>query len=231
MAENLGSFSFDVTKRILCTLFDDGSLKKTTLATKTRLNYNVCLRYIQMLKVLGWINVSSEISITETGRNVMKRLLNQPSSDIQNNSSYDMSSNSSTLESDKKLDQAITHNQNIMIVDDESDVLLTYESFLSYAGFNVSTFADSYEALRDFASNPRLYDLVVLDIRMENLNGLQLYQSMKAMNPSSKILFASALDAAKELTSILPDIESQDIIKKPVDRENFIKVIKMALGS
>ena len=231
MAENLGSFSFDVTKRILCTLFNDGSLKKTTLATKTRLNYNVCLRYIQMLKVLGWINVSSEISITETGRNVMKRLLNQPSSDIQNNSSYDMSSNSSTLGSDKKLDQAITHNQNIMIVDDESDVLLTYESFLSYAGFNVSTFADSYEALRDFASNPRLYDLVILDIRMENLNGLQLYQSMKAMNPSSKILFASALDAAKELTSILPDIESQDIIKKPVDRENFIKVIKMALGS
>lgn len=231
MAENLGSFSFDVTKRILCTLFNDGSLKKTTLATKTRLNYNVCLRYIQMLKVLGWINVSSEISITETGRNVMKRLLNQPSSDIQNNSSYDTSSNSSTLESDKKLDQAITHNQNIMIVDDESDVLLTYESFLSYAGFNVSTFADSYEALKDFASNPRIYDLVILDIRMENLNGLQLYQSMKAMNPSSKILFASALDAAKELTSILPDIESQDIIKKPVDRENFIKVIKMALGS
>jgi CheY-like chemotaxis protein/predicted transcriptional regulator len=231
MAENLGSFSFDVTKRILCTLFNDGSLKKTTLATKTRLNYNVCLRYIQMLKVLGWINVSSEISITEIGRNVMKRLLNQPSSDIQNNSSYDMSSNSSTIESDKKLDQAMTHNQNIMIVDDESDVLLTYESFLSYAGFNVSTFADSYEALKDFDSNPRLYDLVILDIRMENLNGLQLYQSMKAMNPSSKILFASALDAAKELTSILPDIESQDIIKKPVDRENFIKVIKMALGS
>ena len=231
MAENLGSFSFDVTKRILCTLFNDGSLKKTTLATKTRLNYNVCLRYIQMLKVLGWINVSFEISITETGRNVMKRLLNQPSSDIQKHSSYDMSSNSSTLESDKKLNQANTHNQNIMIVDDESDVLLTYESFLSYAGFNVSTFADSYEALRDFASNPRLYDLVILDIRMENLNGLQLYQSMKAMNPSSKILFASALDAAKELTSILPEVESQDIIKKPVDRENFVKVIKMALGS
>jgi DNA-binding response OmpR family regulator len=118
-----------------------------------------------------------------------------------------------------------------MVVDDEPDVLLTYESFLSYAGFSVSTFGDSYEALKDFASNPRLYDLVILDIRMENLNGIQLYQSMKAMNPSSKILFASALDAAKELTSILPDIEFQDIIKKPVDRENFIKFIKIALGS
>lgn len=228
MAESLGSFSFDVTKRILCTLFNDGSIKKTSLATKTRLNYNVCLRYIQMLKVLGWLEVSSDVSITETGRNVMNRLLNQPSSDIQNKSSYHMESNS--LESSNKLHESSTQNPSIMVVDDEPDVLLTYESFLSNAGFNVSTFEEPYKALADFTSNPRLYDLIILDIRMENLNGLQLYQCMKAINPASKLIFASALDAAKELTSILPDIQSQDIIKKPVDRENFIKTVKIALG-
>lgn len=228
MAESLGSFSFDVTKRILCTLFNDGSIKKTSLATKTRLNYNVCLRYLQMLKVLGWLEVSSEVSITETGRNVMNRLLNQPSSDIQNESSYHVESNS--LESSNKLHESSTQNPSIMIVDDEPDVLLTYESFLSNAGFNVSTFEEPYNALTEFTSNPRLYDLIILDIRMENLNGLQLYQCMKAINPTSKLLFASALDAAKELTSVLPDIQSQDIIKKPVDRENFIKTVKIALG-
>ena len=229
MAESLGSFSFDVTKRILCTLFNDGSIKKTSLATKTRLNYNVCLRYIQMLKVLGWLEVSSEVSITETGRNVMNRLLNQPSSDIQNKSSYHIDSNSFSKSSDRQ-HEALTQNPSIMIVDDEPDVLLTYESFLSNAGFNVSTFEEPYKALADFTSNPRLYDLIILDIRMENLNGLQLYQCMKAINPTCKLLFASALDAAKELTSILPDIQSQDIIKKPVDRENFIKTVKIALG-
>lgn len=228
MAESLGSFSFDVTKRILCTLFNDGSIKKTSLATKTRLNYNVCLRYLQMLKVLGWLEVSSEVSITETGRNVMNRLLNQPSSDIQNESSYHVESNS--LESSNKLHESSTQNPSIMIVDDEPDVLLTYESFLSNAGFNVSTFEEPFNALAEFTSNPRLYDLIILDIRMENLNGLQLYQCMKAINPASKLIFASALDAAKELTSILPDIQSQDIIKKPVDRENFIKTVKIALG-
>jgi CheY-like chemotaxis protein/predicted transcriptional regulator len=228
MAESLGSFSFDVTKRILCTLFNDGSIKKTSLATKTRLNYNVCLRYLQMLKVLGWLEVSSEVSITETGRNVMNRLLNQPSSDIQNESSYHVESNS--LESSNKLHESSTQNPSIMIVDDEPDVLLTYESFLSNAGFNVSTFEEPYKALAEFTSNSRLYDLIILDIRMENLNGLQLYQCMKAINPTSKHLFASALDAAKELTSVLPDIQSQDIIKKPVDRENFIKTVKIALG-
>jgi CheY-like chemotaxis protein/predicted transcriptional regulator len=228
MAESLGSFSFDVTKRILCTLFNDGSIKKTSLATKTRLNYNVCIRYIQMLKVLGWLEVSSEVSITETGRNVMNRLLNQPSPDIQNKSSYHLESIS--LESSNKLHESSNQNPSIMIVDDEPDVLLTYESFLSNAGFNVSTFEEPYKALADFTSNARLYDLIILDIRMENLNGVQLYQCMKAVNPTSKILFASALDAAKELTSILPDMQSQDIIKKPVDRENFIKTVKIALG-
>lgn len=228
MAESLGSFSFDVTKRILCTLFNGGSIKKTSLATKTRLNYNVCLRYVQMLKVLGWLEVGSEVSITETGRNVMNRLLNQPYSDIENKSSYHMESIS--LESSNKLHESSTQNPSIMIVDDEPDVLLTYESFLSNAGFNVSTFEEPYKALAEYTSNPRLYDLIILDIRMENLNGLQLYQCMKAINPASKLIFASALDAAKELTSILPDVQSQDIIKKPVDRENFIKTVKIALG-
>jgi CheY-like chemotaxis protein/predicted transcriptional regulator len=241
MAENIGSFSFDVTKRILCKLYRDGSTKKTTLATKTGLNYNVCLRYIKMLKVLGWLDVSTEVSITETGRHVMSRLMNQDSTDIENNQvpypdpkSYREEiksiSDQRTVKSSNKVDEDTTNNLHIMIVDDEPDVLLTYESFLAFTGFNVNSFEDSYQALKAFASDPKLYDLIILDIRMENLNGLQLYQSMKAMNSSSKIIFASALDAAKELTTVLPDIGFGEIIKKPVDKENFVKTVKTALG-
>ena len=239
MAESIGSFSFDVTKRILCTLYNEGKIKKTILATKTRLNYNVCLRYINMLKVLGWLDVGSEVSITETGRNVMNRLLNQTSAGIENTHTYDQNqssekdikniSNEQKLESTNRLGKG-SYNLNIMIVDDEPDVLLTYESFLTNTGFNVNTFEDSYSALKAFISKTILFDLVILDIRMENLNGLQLYQSMKAMKPSSKIIFASALDAAKELTSFLPGVKPQDIIRKPVDRENFVRAIKLALG-
>jgi CheY-like chemotaxis protein/predicted transcriptional regulator len=239
MAENIGSFSFDVTKRILCILYSEGKMKKTILATKTRLNYNVCLRYINMLKVLGWVEISSEISITQTGRNVLNRLLNQTAADMENTETYDMDQtsendiknfpNEQKLESSNKIRNG-SYNPNIMIVDDEPDVLLTYESFLTNTGFNVSTFEDPYGALRAFVSEQMLFDLVILDIRMENLNGLQLYQSMKAMKPFSKIIFASALDAAKELTSVLPDVKAQDIIKKPVDREYFLKAVKTALG-
>jgi CheY-like chemotaxis protein/predicted transcriptional regulator len=242
MAESIGSFSFDVTKRILSILFHDGPTKKTNLATKTGLNYNVCIRYVKMLKLLGWLDVNTEISVTETGRNVMRRLLNQTSVDdidiVQDasaklNSHVDDSkqfSNQLTEESSKKFDQNSQYKPRIMIVDDEPDVLLTYESFLFYEGYDLKTFTDSYKSLKAFTSDPNLYDLVILDIRMENLNGLQLYQCMKALNPSSKIIFASALDAAKELTTVLPGISSQEIIKKPVDKESFVRSIKIALG-
>lgn len=240
MAGNIGSFSFDVTQRILYTLYHDGSSRKTALATKTRLNYNVCLRYIKMLKVLGWLEVGAAVAITETGRNVLKRLMSETIVDSKGietplahlNSHKHLVSGipiQKTLKINRKTHHDQAQNSTIMIVDDEPDVLLTYESFLSYTGFNVRTYVDSYQALKAFASNPNLYDLVILDIRMENLNGLQLYQSLKAMNPSSKIIFVSALDAAKELTSIFSDIGQDDVIKKPVEKEAFIKAVRISL--
>jgi CheY-like chemotaxis protein/predicted transcriptional regulator len=244
MVESIGSFSFDVTKRILSILFEDGPTRKTNLATKTGLNYNVCVRYINMLKLLGWLNVNTEISITDTGRNVMRRLLNQTSDnnlDIVQDAAAKPNSNSyvdeirqfsSQLleESTNKFDQKAQSEPCIMIVDDEPDVLVTYESFLFHEGFDIKKFTDSYKALKAFTSHPNLYDLVILDIRMENLNGLQLYQCMKALNPSSKIIFASALDAAKELATVLPGISLRDIIKKPIDKQNFLRSIRIALG-
>jgi predicted transcriptional regulator len=62
----LGSFCFDVVKRMLDVLGEHGTkMKKTNLASKAGLNYNVCLRYIQMLNNLRWIEVDPEVSITE----------------------------------------------------------------------------------------------------------------------------------------------------------------------
>ena len=84
---------------------------------------------------------------------------------------------------------------NVMIVEDEPDTLLTYRAFLSSAeGYNVDTFLDSNEALKRFVNlNHPYYDLVITDIRMPGLNGLQLYQKMKSIDDSIKVMFVSAL--------------------------------------
>jgi two-component system, OmpR family, response regulator ChvI len=85
-------------------------------------------------------------------------------------------------------------------------------------------------ALRQFAKeDPSKYDLVVMDIRMPQLNGLQLYQRLKAINSSVRILFVTALDAAVELISVLPDVEVNRVIMKPVSRDRFLKYVKLAV--
>jgi CheY-like chemotaxis protein len=118
-----------------------------------------------------------------------------------------------------------------MIVDDEPDTLFTYEWFLSDEGYNVEAFTDPQEALKRFVQleASSYYQLVLLDIRMPRLNGLQLFNAIKAMNPKTKIMFCSALDVAEELASILPDIKYNHIIKKPVEREYFVSKINSML--
>ena len=123
---------------------------------------------------------------------------------------------------------------NIMVVDDEPDTVFTYKSLLFAEGHNVEAFTDPQEALKHFVQLPdpsAYYKLVLLDIRMPGLNGLQLFYRIKAISPNTKIIFISALDIAEELTSILPNVKDGDIIKKPVKREHFVSKINSVLDN
>jgi CheY-like chemotaxis protein len=125
------------------------------------------------------------------------------------------------------------HTPNIMLVDDDPDILLTYKSILVDERCNIETFTDAQEALKHFSQeNPSNYDLVLLDIRMPGLNGLQLYYKLKAINMAIKIIFVSALDAADELLSMIPGVNvDYDVIRKPVNREDFVNKIMAVLSS
>ena len=127
-----------------------------------------------------------------------------------------------------ELKQNDTHN--IMIVDDEQDILVTYNSMLYGEGYNVKTFSNPHEALLHFAhADKSYYDLIILDIRMPSLNGLQLYHRLKAINKDVKILFLSALEASEEISSVFPELKYGDIIRKPISKEHFVEKINALL--
>ena len=115
---------------------------------------------------------------------------------------------------------------NIMVVDDEPDALLVYKCFLSSEGHNVEMFTDPQEALAYFAKfSYSYYDLVILDIRMPHLNGFQLYQRLKAINKDVRVLFLSALEIVDEVSSLVSDINRDDILKKPTSKEDLLRVV------
>jgi CheY-like chemotaxis protein len=125
-----------------------------------------------------------------------------------------------------------TSRPTVMLVDDEPDILAIFKTYLTSEDYEVEAFSDSYMALQSFArSEPRHYDLLVLDIRMPTINGLQLYQRLKAVDPYVRVIFMSALEATDELVSILHGVKTVDVIRKPIDRKHFIQKVKATIES
>ena len=115
----------------------------------------------------------------------------------------------------------------ILLVDDEKDDLVVLEKFLKLGGFEVNSFSNPRQALLHYANtDPYSYDLIISDIRMPEINGFQLYYRLKSIKHDVKILFATCLNIAEELLTLLPEVGPQQVIRKPIEKEKFIKIVK-----
>lgn len=116
----------------------------------------------------------------------------------------------------------------ILIIDDENDINLALKVVLENDGFEVTTFNDPLEALRNLKTN--LYDLVLLDIRMPKMDGLSVYQRIRKLDDKVEICFltAGSLNLDEEFAKqVFPILEKEDrFIRKPVSNEELIKRVK-----
>ena len=203
-----------------------------------RMRIESALENYWKLKANDTIEISSDLSSEERKKLIDSLIENNDIKEILFENKWYPCPSSSKMESRiENSEQAIQggDQQNpslkIILVEDEPDTLLTYKTFLLTQGYNVDAFTDSYEALKHFIScNHHYYDLVILDIRMPGLNGLQIYQKMKAIDDTIRIIFVSALDALDEMVSIFPDLDFNNIIRKPINKEEFLNKVKMAIA-
>jgi two-component system response regulator ChvI len=117
----------------------------------------------------------------------------------------------------------------VLLVDDDKDILFTFRKLLTSEGILVISYNEPLEALKHFSVESHSYDLVVLDIRMPKINGIELYYRLKEINRDIKVLFLTALDTPEELVEALPGIQADNIIKKPVAASYFVTAIKKRL--
>jgi two-component system, OmpR family, response regulator ChvI len=103
----------------------------------------------------------------------------------------------------------------ILIVENERDVLRTFEKGLTYNGFEVEAFEDPLKALAKFM--PNTYDVLILDIRMPTMNGFELYRELRKRGDKSIVFFITAFDVYyEEFKRIFPDVDVKHFIKKPI---------------
>lgn len=216
-------------------------MKKTNLAGKTGLNYPNCVRYLELLKLLGWVKNSDDgekhFQLTEQGIHFRSVLSSVGGWGIDGQNalgSIKMSKSGEPRTASPARRMASTHDNksiyNIMLVDDEPDALLAYKIFLTKQGYNVDGFPDAKSAVESITSiGPSYYDLAIVDIRMKSLNGLQLYNRIKSIDPNLKVIFVTALEAVEELVNIFHGTSSRDVIRQPINEQEFARKVKEAL--
>jgi DNA-binding response OmpR family regulator len=119
----------------------------------------------------------------------------------------------------------------ILAVDDEPDLTLICSLALQYHGFKVDTFNDAQEALSNF--KPDYYDLVILDIKMPNMDGFELYDKIKKKDDKVKICFLTASELyyeefrKKEYSALDKNL----FLKKPIDNDDLLKEVNKIMKS
>ncbi len=115
----------------------------------------------------------------------------------------------------------------ILIVDDEPSILQSLGGLLSDEGFEVATAANGYEALKIIDSESP--DLVMLDIWMPGLDGIDTLQEIKEKHPFVQVIIITGhgtIETAVKATKL----GAYDLIEKPLSIDKVIVAINNALN-
>ncbi len=118
------------------------------------------------------------------------------------------------------------------MVDDEPDVIYTIKKVLENNAFVVDSYTDPILTLSNF--KPGLYDLLLLDIKMPKMNGLDLYQKIREIDSNVKICFLTASELFYEEYRTLdayPTLDKKYFIQKPLRSEELIRQLNEILYS
>jgi DNA-binding NtrC family response regulator len=117
-----------------------------------------------------------------------------------------------------------------MVVEDEPDILRLVEIYLTRWGFLVDAFTDPINALAHFKLNISAYSLVLSDVRMPGINGVELAQKLLELSPTIKVVLMTAFDILdEELKANLPMIKQIDILRKPFKLLQVCTAVKKQL--
>ena len=115
----------------------------------------------------------------------------------------------------------------ILLVDDEPDITSSLKIGLEDNGFAVDTFNNALLALSNFKAG--MYDLLLLDVKMSQINGFELYEKIREIDTKVKACFITAYEVYyQSLKEIFPDMDF-DCYVKPINIDDLVSHVKAHL--
>ena len=119
----------------------------------------------------------------------------------------------------------------LLVVDDDPDIVQVLKRGLEQNRFLVNAFTNPEEALQSFKSDAESYCLVVSDIRMPVLSGIQLAKRVKETNPNVKVILMTAFEIRdSEFSKVFPSTSVDGFVQKPIGIRELSNKILSIIG-
>ena len=120
----------------------------------------------------------------------------------------------------------------ILIIDDDPDITIVLRMSLEDNGFKADSYTNPVLAFENFKDG--LYDLVLLDIKMPELDGFHFYQKIRKMDSRAKICFLTATEYFHEEIRKehgFDEFSQETFLRKPIEIKDLVREIKKMLES
>jgi PAS domain S-box-containing protein len=120
--------------------------------------------------------------------------------------------------------------EHLMVVDDEQVLPYIVQDMMEELGYTVTTMTDSRQALALFETSPDRFDMLLSDITMPHLNGIELARACHMIRPDLPVILWSG-NSKFPATSQADDIGASCMLQKPFKRKDLNTAIRQALDA
>lgn len=113
----------------------------------------------------------------------------------------------------------------VYVLDDDASLLKSVRRLLDAAGYRVEAFTDPFEFLNQVAL--RRPEVAVIDIRMPEMNGLEVQTRLRTASPSTRVIILTSKDDPSVRTLAM-NAGAAAFLVKGVDNKEFLNGIKAA---
>ncbi|MBU1344695.1 MAG: cache domain-containing protein [Proteobacteria bacterium] len=132
----------------------------------------------------------------------------------------------STLYSDSKKEKSFKGGtEKIMVVDDEEDIRLIIQEFLTSCGYSVTTFENGAKAFEAFEKAPNHFDLVVTDMTMPKMTGDELSSRVLNLRKDMPIILCTGYSEAVSEARAL-ELGIRKFVQKPIAYDSLAALIR-----
>ena len=114
----------------------------------------------------------------------------------------------------------------ILVIDDDEDILNLFSDFLKKEGYGVTSFLDPLKALEEIHRRPQRYSIIITDVRMPGISGIELIRRIRKINHDIKVIIISAFELNGE---DLRNIRYDNFMEKPVHMQYLAQAIEKIL--